>query len=125
MFACSVPAARLRRYQRCDEGRSAEQNPVTGQAWIFVEDRATHDRHYRADEWNLYETNGKRRAESRFFGEAKTAIDMEGRKLEFRSTTEVRTDEKNFYVTITRYLTRDGELLHQREWSETIPRMFN
>ncbi len=25
-----------------DEGRSAEQHPVAGQAWIFVEDRATH-----------------------------------------------------------------------------------
>jgi hypothetical protein len=84
-----------------------------------------HGRRHRTDERNFYETNDNRPAASRFSGEARTTIDLEDRKLELRSTFDVRSDEKNFYVRIIRHLFKDDVLLRQREWSETIPRVFN
>ena len=98
---------------------------TTSVEWRSFSEFVNHGRHYRTDEWHYYETSDKRPAESRFFGEAKTRIDLENRKLVFRSTIDVRSDEENFYVKVTRYLTKDDELLSQREWNETIPRMFN
>ena len=55
----------------------------------------------------------------------KSTIDLKDRQLELRSTIDVRSDEKNFYVKIIRHLFKDGNLLRQREWNETIPRIFN
>jgi len=84
-----------------------------------------HGRRYRTDEWNYYETNDNRPAESRFYGEARTTIDLKDRKLKLCSTIDVRSDETNFYVIVIRYLFKDDDLLRQREWNETIPRMFH
>ena len=98
---------------------------ITSFEWKNQSEFVNHGRRYRTDERNFYETNDNRPAESRFAGEAKTTIDFEDRKLEFRSTFDVRSDEKNFYVKIIRHLFKDDELLRKREWNETIPRLFN
>jgi hypothetical protein len=98
---------------------------ITSFEWTSQTAFVNHDRHYRTDERNYYETNDNRPAESRFVGEAKTTIDLEDRKLEFRSTFDVRSDEKNFHVKIIRYVFKDDDLLRKREWNETIPREFN
>ncbi|MBW2552004.1 MAG: CocE/NonD family hydrolase [Deltaproteobacteria bacterium] len=98
---------------------------TTSLQWRNFSEWVNHGRNYRTDEWNYYETNDHRPAESRFYGEVKSTIDLKDRQLELRSTIEVRSDEKNFYVRIIRYLFKDDDLLRQREWNETIPRMFN
>jgi hypothetical protein len=98
---------------------------ITGFEWKNQSAFVNHGRRYRTDERNYYATNDNSPAESRFVGEAKTAIDLEDRKLEFRSTFDVRSDEKNFHVKIIRHLFKDDNLLRKREWSETIPREFN
>jgi len=98
---------------------------ITSFEWTNQSAFVNHGRHYRTDERNYYETNDDRPADSRFSGEAKTAIDLKDRKLEFRSTFDVRSDEKNFHVRIIRHLFEDDALLRQREWNETIPRIFN
>lgn len=76
-------------------------------------------------EQNYYETNDERPADSSFSGEAGRRIQLKDRALEFRTTFDVRSDEKNFHVTVVRYVYEDGRLLRQREWKETIPRIFN
>jgi hypothetical protein len=98
---------------------------TTSVQWKRFNEFVNHGRRYRTDEWNFYETNDNRPAESRFFGEARTTIDLKDRKLKLCSTLDVRSDETNFYVTVTRYLFKDDDLLRQREWNETIPRMFH
>ena len=98
---------------------------TTSLQWRNFNEWVNHGRHFRIDERNYYETNDNRPAESRFFGETKSTIGLKDRKLELRSTIEVRSDEKSFYVKIIRYLFKDDDLLRQREWNETIPRMFN
>jgi hypothetical protein len=98
---------------------------TTSVEWRSHSTFVNHGRHYRTDEWNFYETNDNRPAESRFAGEAKTTIDLKDRKLELRSAFDVRSDEKNFHVKIIRHLFKDDDLLRKREWNETIPREFN
>jgi hypothetical protein len=97
----------------------------TSVEWKSHSEFVNHGRRHRTNERNYYETNDNRPAESRFSGEARTTIDLEDRKLELRSTFDVRSDERNFYVRIIRHLFKDDDLLRQREWNETIPRMFN
>jgi hypothetical protein len=115
----SVPFLDFYEYKR-DLSRT-----TTSVEWKSHSVTVDHGRRHRTDERNYYETNDNRPAESRFSGEAKTTIDLKDRKLELRSTFDVRSDEKNFYVKIIRHLFKDDDLLRQREWNETIPRMFN
>jgi len=98
---------------------------TTSVEWRSFDEFVNQGRQYRTDEWHYYETNDRRPAKSRYFGEAKTRIKLEDRDLELRSTIDVRSDEENFHVTINRYLMNEDELLRQREWKESIPRKFN
>jgi hypothetical protein len=41
------------------------------------------------------------------------------------SLAQILVRSQNFYVRIIRHVFEDDDLLRQREWSETIPRMFN
>jgi len=82
-------------------------------------------RHFHDYERNYYETNDVNPAESRFSGEAGRRMVIDGRKLHLRTTLDVSSDEKNFYVTIVRYVFENNSLVRRREWKETIPRMFN
>jgi hypothetical protein len=64
-------------------------------------------------------------AESRFSGKCGRRIEFKDRMIELRSTIDVHSDEKNFYVTVVRYAFENKELVRQREWKEAIPRKFN
>ena len=85
-----------------------------------IDGRRSH--HY---ERNYYETNDVNPAESRFCGEAGRRMEIDGRKLHLRTTLDVSSDEKNFYITIVRYAYENDTLVRRREWKETVHRMFN
>jgi hypothetical protein len=93
--------------------------------WKGYGDSEINGRRYHSWERNYYETTDENPAESKFSGEAGHRIDLEGRTFEFKTTMEVQSDEKIFHVTVTRFIHENGKLLRQREWKETIPRMFN
>jgi len=83
------------------------------------------DRRYHSTEKNYYETNEKNPAESCFLGEDSDRIELPGRNIYLLTNVEIRSDEKNFYVTLVRQIFENDRLLRRREWKETIPRMFN
>ena len=97
----------------------------TSVEWKGFGDSEIQGRRYHGWERNYYETNDERPAESRFSGEAGHRIELTGRTLELKMTLEVRSDEKNFSVTVTRFVYENRTLLRRREWTETIPRLFN
>lgn len=97
----------------------------TSVEWKGYSDFENPNGRFHTYERNYYETSDKRPADSRFSGEAGRRIQLKDRALEFRTTLDVRSDEKNFYVTVVRYVYENGRLLRQREWQETIPRVFN
>jgi hypothetical protein len=97
----------------------------TSLEWKGRGEREFKGRHYWTWERNYYETNDVRPADSGFAGEAGRRIQIADRSIEVRSTIDVRSDENNFIITVTRYVSANGKLLRQREWSEAIPRQFN
>jgi hypothetical protein len=97
----------------------------TSVEWKGYGDSEISGSRYHSWERNYYETNDEKPAESKFSGEAGHRIDREGRTIEFKTILEVQSDAQNFFVSVTRFITENGKLLRQREWKETIPRMFN
>lgn len=55
-------------------------------------------------------------------GEAESIYDLKGRILSWRGNLSVSSDEKNFFYKYTRELLKDGQMLKQKTWAETIPR---
>ncbi|PYX86549.1 MAG: peptidase S15 [Acidobacteria bacterium] len=55
-------------------------------------------------------------------GEAETIYQLQGRTLTWRGHLAVTSDEKNFFYKYTREVLRDGKLVKQKSWEETIPR---
>jgi len=55
-------------------------------------------------------------------GEAESIFALKGRTLTWRGHLLVTTDQKNFYYSYTRELSKDGKMLKTKTWKETIPR---
>jgi uncharacterized protein len=55
-------------------------------------------------------------------GEAESVFALSGRELRWRGHLSVTTDQKNFYYKYTRQLLKDGQMVKQKTWEETIPR---
>ena len=55
-------------------------------------------------------------------GEAESIFTLKGRELRWRGHLSVTTDQKNFYYKYTRELLKDGRIVKQQTWEETIPR---
>ena len=79
---------------------------------------------YQFTELNLYETDEKNPARSRFVGEASDTIELPNRKIFLLTNGEIISDEKNFHLTFSRRIYENDRLLISREWKETIPRTF-
>jgi uncharacterized protein len=55
-------------------------------------------------------------------GEAESIFALEGRELRWRGHLSVTTDQKSFYYKYTRELLKDGQIVKQKTWEETVPR---
>ena len=69
-----------------------------------------------------HQTNDRRPDTSSVIGDYAITVRLPERVLRFRGVLELRSDRDNFFVIYTRRLQRDGELLRERTWRETIPR---
>ena len=80
---------------------------------------------FRATERNVYETDEKAPARSRFLGEDTDRIELPGRTLDLRTEVEIRSDDKDFHVMFVRRILENGRLVRRREWTESVPRELN
>ncbi len=55
-------------------------------------------------------------------GEAESIFVLKNRELRWRGHLSVTTDQKNLYYKYTRELLKDGQMVKQKTWEETIPR---
>jgi len=55
-------------------------------------------------------------------GEYSTTVVLADRTLEWKSELTFRSDRDNFYYTCVRRLLKDGALVREKTWEETIPR---
>ncbi|MFM8480106.1 MAG: CocE/NonD family hydrolase [Gammaproteobacteria bacterium] len=61
-------------------------------------------------------------ARSSFVGRAAFKNEWQGQQVEWRGTTEVRSDATAFEYRHFRQLLRDGRVVREREWKERVPR---
>ncbi|MEE9218945.1 MAG: CocE/NonD family hydrolase [Acidobacteriota bacterium] len=55
-------------------------------------------------------------------GEHRMTVELEDRTLTWEASLSFRSDRENFYYTYTRRLLKDGTLVRQKTWEDTIPR---
>ena len=55
-------------------------------------------------------------------GEAESVVTLKDRVLTWRGHLVVTSDQKNFFYKYTRELLKDGQVVRQKTWQETIPR---
>ena len=70
----------------------------------------------------VYDADDAHPETSAVHGEAESIFTLKGRELRWRGHLSVTTDQKNFYYKYTRELLKDGQMLKQKTWEETIPR---
>ena len=63
-------------------------------------------------------------ARSSFVGRAFLKGEWQGQPVEWRGTTEIRSDATAFEYRHVRQLLRDGKVVREREWKERVPRDF-
>jgi hypothetical protein len=49
-------------------------------------------------------------------------VELDDRTLSWESEMSFRSDLKNFYYDYTRRLLKDGALVREKNWEDTIPR---
>jgi predicted acyl esterase len=69
-----------------------------------------------------YEVDDAHPETSTVRGEAESIFALKGRTLTWRGHHLITTDQKNFYYKYTRELLKDGKIIKQKTWQETIPR---
>jgi len=120
--------------ERKDIGGSGELWPGS---WTLLRDEVIHetsvDWHGKTEEdypWGKetdyeklsYDVSDEHPESSFVHGEAKTVFELKGRVLTWLGHLSVSTDQKNFYYKYTRELMKDGQMVKQKTWEETIPR---
>ena len=71
-----------------------------------------------------HRTNDRRPDTSSVVGDYSITVRLPDRVLFFQGALEFRSDRDDFHIVYTRRLQRDGELIRERTWRETIPRDF-
>jgi predicted acyl esterase len=70
-----------------------------------------------------YETEDEEPARSRFLGDEVHRFTLPGgRTVQVHTVMDVRSDQRNFQVTVTRRLFQRDSLIRSKSWSETLPR---
>jgi len=70
----------------------------------------------------VYDVDDAHPETSAVHGEAESIFTLKGRELRWRGHLSVTTDQKNFYYKYTRESLKDGRMVKQQTWEETIPR---
>jgi putative CocE/NonD family hydrolase len=78
------------------------------------------EKHYEAK--IAYETNDDHPETSSVLGAHRITVELDDRTLTWESEMSFRSDLENFYYEYTRRLLRDGELIREKNWDDTIPR---
>lgn len=71
-----------------------------------------------------HETQDERPEATSVRGEHSSTVELPDRTLRWETRTTFRSDRENFHYTFLRRLLRDGQLVREKTWEETIPRDF-
>ncbi|HXV37831.1 MAG TPA: CocE/NonD family hydrolase, partial [Myxococcota bacterium] len=106
---------------------SIDRNPVTRTATVRATNRSGERYPWgteRFEETIEHQTNDEHPENTSVVGSYRMTVELADRTLRWESDTTFRSDLENFYYGSTRRLLRDGELIRERRWEDTIPRDF-
>jgi hypothetical protein len=106
---------------------SIDRNPVTRAATVRATNRSSERYPWgteRFEETIEHRTNDEHPESTSVVGSYRMTVELADRTLRWESDTTFRSDLENFYYDSTRRLLRDGELIRERRWEDTIPRDF-
>ncbi len=114
-------------YTEEDEGKlsNIDYNPKTGAAVYTcgINQRMTiRGTKYHLQEKNTWKVNDKDPARATYEAVTNYTIRLTGRELRLNGTFRMSSDEKNFYLTVTRELLEAKNLIRTKKWEKTIPR---
>jgi hypothetical protein len=71
-----------------------------------------------------HRTNDRRPDATSVVGDYSITLRLPERTLFFQGVLDFRSDRGDFHIVYTRRLKRDGTLVRERTWDETLPRDF-
>ena len=132
-FAAPEEDAQLPGFETLDEGNvsgygeisSIDRNPQSRTTRVTA--RNSNGSRYpwgteRFEETIVHETSDDHPEATSVRGEHRTTVELEERTLVWESRTWFRSDQANFYLSYTRRLLEDGELVREKSWEDSIPR---
>jgi putative CocE/NonD family hydrolase len=104
---------------------SIDRNPQTGAAKAVATNTGAFKfpwgtARYRA--LFTHQTNEYKPEATSLVGQHRMTVELEDRTLTWEAELSFRSDLENFYYTYTRRLLKDGELVREKNWKDTIPR---
>jgi len=104
---------------------SVQRNPQTGSARVLATNNSAH-RYPWGEEFNTetitHEANDRHPEATSVRGDYSTTVKLKDRTLRWESTVVWRSDRDHFYYTGSRRLLKDGVLVREKAWDESIPR---
>ncbi len=104
---------------------SIDRNPRTGKAKVVATSTSA-SRFPWGEERNTesitHEAEDGRPDKTSVRGEYATEVKLAGRILRWECVVVLRSDRENFYYSSVRRLLRNGELVREKSWEQTIPR---
>ena len=104
---------------------SVDRNPRTGVARVVATNNSSHRYPWGTEdntESITHEADDNHPETVSVRGEYSTTIRLKDRTLRFESVVVWRSDRDNFHYTGTRRLLRDGSVLREKKWEDTVPR---
>jgi predicted acyl esterase len=104
---------------------SIDRNPQTGTANVKATNASASRYPWgteRFEETIEHQTSDKHPEATSVVGTYRTSVELHDRTLTWESKMSFRSDLKNFYYEYTRRLLKDGALVREKNWEDTIPR---
>jgi predicted acyl esterase len=79
---------------------------------------------YHRNERNTWRVNDKDPARASYKAETVYDILLPGRKIRLTADFGLKSDERTFYLTVTRKLYENGTIVRERSWTDSIPRNY-
>jgi hypothetical protein len=102
-----------------------ERDTATGSTKVYAPNRGATQYPWgtqRFTETIVHEARDDRPEAASVRGEYAITIELPERTLSWESHVELRSDSENFHYSNKRRLLRDGELVREKTWQDTIPR---
>ena len=103
------------------------RNPATGEATAVATNTGATQYPWGREEYRErieHKTWDKEPWNTSMKGSHEIEVALPGRLLEWQAELDFSSDRENFHYRYTRRLYENGELLREKNWSETIPRDY-